>query len=56
MLLGRLWDDELGQGSAEYALLLAGVVVLTITATVLFRDEVEVLFNSIGTFVNTAIL
>lgn len=50
----RLWDDNRGQGSPEYALLLAGVVVVVIVATTLFGDDVRNLFVSIGTWINAA--
>lgn len=51
-LMRKLWNDEAGQGLPEYALLVAAVVVMVVTASVLFTDEVRQLFDSIGTYIN----
>lgn len=52
-LIKNLWNDESGQGLPEYALLVAAVVVMVIVASVLFTDDVQTLFNSIGEYINT---
>lgn len=51
--LKRMWNDESGQGLPEYALLVAAVVVMVVTASALFGDDVQTLFNSIGDYVNS---
>jgi Flp pilus assembly pilin Flp len=49
----REWhNDDAGQGAPEYALLLAGVVVLVILATTLYDGEITSLFTSIGGYMN----
>lgn len=50
MLPKRLLQDEAGQGASEYALLLAGVVVMVIFATSMFADDVQALWVSIGSY------
>lgn len=52
-LIQSLWNDESGQGLPEYALLVAAVVVMVVAAAALFADEVETLFNNIGTYITT---
>lgn len=56
MRLTQQWDDTRGQGSSEYALLLAGVVVLVITATMLFGGDIWSLFVSLGSYINNSVL
>lgn len=51
-LMRKLWNDEAGQGLPEYALLVAAVVVMVVGATTLFAEEVQGLFDSIGTFIS----
>ena len=51
--LKRMWNDESGQGLPEYALLVAAVVVMVVAASTLFADEVETLFTSIGSYINS---
>lgn len=51
--LKRMWNDESGQGLPEYALLVAAVVVMVVAASTLFADDVETLFTSIGTYINS---
>lgn len=53
-LLERFWKDESGQGLAEYALLVAAVVVLVISVSALFGDDVQNLLDSIGTVLDEA--
>lgn len=54
MRLSRFLDDEVGQGSSEYGLLLAAVVVLVVVATTLFTGDLQSLFTSIGSYINDA--
>jgi Flp pilus assembly pilin Flp len=56
MLLSNLWIDERGQGSAEYGLLLAAVVVLVVVAATMFTEDLQSLFTSIGTYINGALV
>lgn len=53
-LLERFWKDESGQGLAEYALLVAAVVVLVISVSALFGEDVQNLLDSIGTVLDEA--
>ena len=46
--LQKLRTDESGQGLAEYALLVAGVVMMVVAAMTLFSGEVVELFQRIG--------
>ena len=46
--LRKLRTDESGQGLAEYALLVAGVVTMVVAAMTLFAGEVTELFQRIG--------
>jgi pilus assembly protein Flp/PilA len=48
----HFWRDEAGQGASEYALLLAGVVVLVVVATVMYDGEITKLFTGIGNYMN----
>lgn len=50
--LERFWSDESGQGLSEYALLVAVVVVLVISVSALFGEDVQNLLESIGGAVN----
>ena len=52
MPLSKPWSDEGGQGSAEYGLLLAAVVVLVVVAATLFTGDLQSLFTGIGTYIN----
>jgi Flp pilus assembly pilin Flp len=56
MLLRRLIEDELGQGASEYGILVAAVVVLVVLAAGLFSADVQTLFVSIGTYINSAVI
>lgn len=47
-LLERFWSDDAGQGLSEYALLVAAVVVLVISVSTLFGENVQSLLESIG--------
>ena len=47
-LLKQFWNDESGQGLAEYALLVAAVVVMVISVSVLFGEDVQSLLEAIG--------
>lgn len=51
-LMKRLWNDEAGQGLPEYALLVAAVVVMVVTAAILFEDVLVNLINDIGTYIS----
>lgn len=51
-LMKRLWNDEAGQGLPEYALLVAAVVVMVVTAAILFEDVLVDLINDIGTYIS----
>ena len=48
----KWWYTDAGQGLTEYALLLAAIVVLVITATVMYDGEIATLFTSIGGYMN----
>lgn len=50
--LRRGWSAEAGQGLSEYALLVAGIVVLVVAALALFDSQVRDLFASIGAYIN----
>jgi Flp pilus assembly pilin Flp len=52
-VIKQFWNDESGQGLPEYALLVAAVVVMVIVASTLFADDVQNLFNSIGSEIAT---
>ena len=45
------WNDESGQGSAEWALLTAAVVVLVVATTSLFHDVVIEVFTDMGSYI-----
>lgn len=45
--LGRLWNEESGQGMTEYGLIIGIVSVVLISVLVLFRGKLSDIFNSI---------
>lgn len=51
-VIKSFWNDESGQGLPEYALLVAAVVVMVIAATALFAEDVQGLFDNIGTYIS----
>jgi Flp pilus assembly pilin Flp len=53
-LLKRLWLDESGQDTAEYALLLLLIALALITAVTGFRTAIENAFNRATQQLNTA--
>jgi len=50
-LLRQLWTDESGQGLPEYALLVAAVVVMVVTASVLLSEPINDLFSNINEYI-----
>ncbi len=46
-LIKRLWSEESGQGTTEYALILGGIALVAITAILLFGTELEALWLSL---------
>lgn len=49
----RLRDDERGQGTTEYAILVGVLVVIAIIAIVAFRDKVSQLWQAISDGINS---
>lgn len=52
MMVVAFWRSESGQGLPEYALLVAGVVVLVVSASAIFSGSVAQLFQSIGLYLS----
>jgi Flp pilus assembly pilin Flp len=50
---GRLREDERGQGTTEYAILVGVLVVIAIVAIIAFRDKVSELWEAISTGINS---
>jgi len=53
-LLAKFWNDEVGQGLTEYALIIALVAVGLIGILILFRNEIGNVFNRAKTELNNA--
>jgi len=53
-LLAKFWNDEVGQGLTEYALIIALVAVGLIGILILFRNEIGNVFNRAKTELNAA--
>lgn len=53
-LLTTLWQDESGQDLAEYALLLALIAVLLVTAIGVLRSAIGGRFNAAASVLNTS--
>ena len=51
--LKRLLSDSSGQGTTEYAILVGVLVVIAITALLLFRDKVGELWQAIADGINS---
>ena len=49
----RLQHDQRGQGTTEYAILVGVIVVIAIIAVVTFRDNIQQLWESITTNINS---
>lgn len=47
-IMKRLVREEEGQGLVEYALIIALVSVLLVTALTAFKDEIAAVFTAIG--------
>lgn len=47
--LRNLWNDESGQGLTEYALLTGAVASMVAALAFLFKDELAVMIDTIGT-------
>jgi pilus assembly protein Flp/PilA len=53
-LLKSFWTDESGQGLGEYALLIALIAVVLVTAITLFRNSIIAVFSKITGILTTA--
>lgn len=51
--LRRLRDDERGQATTEYAILVGVLVVIAIVAIVAFRDRISELWQAISDGINS---
>ena len=51
--LGRLRDEERGQGLTEYALIIALIAVVVIGAIVLLGNQITNVFNHVTTCMNS---
>ena len=49
---GRLIEDESGQGTTEYAILVGVLVVIAILAIMVFRPKLQELWNAIAEGIN----
>ncbi len=49
----KLWEDERGQGTTEYAILVGVLVVIAIVAIVAFRGRVAELWQAITDGINS---
>ena len=49
----RLLEDESGQGTTEYAILVGVLVVIAIIAILAFREKVAELWNAIAEGINS---
>ena len=52
--LQQLWNDEQGQDIAEYAVMLALIIVVCITAVTTLGGNANATFTSVGSAVGTA--
>ncbi len=53
-LLGRLWEDNSGQGLVEYALIIALVAIGLIAILTVLRNSVGTVFKTSATALNGA--
>lgn len=49
----RVWKDERGQGTTEYAILVGVLVVLAIVAIIAFRGKVAELWQAVSDGINS---
>lgn len=52
-VLGRAREEESGQGTTEYAILVGVLVVIAIVAVISFRDRVSELWQAIADGINS---
>lgn len=50
--IARFTDDERGQGTTEYAILVGVLVVIAIVAITLFKPKIQELWDAIATGIN----
>jgi pilus assembly protein Flp/PilA len=53
-LFKSFWTDESGQGLGEYALLIALIAVVLVTAITLFRNSIVAVFTKITSILTSA--
>lgn len=52
-MVGTMREEESGQGTTEYAILVGVLVVIAIVAVIAFRDKVSELWQAIADGINS---